>query len=67
MIDEANQAEVLNSVLTEAEEMRRGNLLAHVLKLRRDVEYSDRWQTEWGTKTALGLFRSVERIIRDGE
>lgn len=53
--------------LTEAQEAERGALLARVLKLKRDREHKDRWQTDWGTKTDLGLFRTVERIVIDGE
>lgn len=53
--------------LTEAQETRRGELLAKVLKLRKDREHPDRYVTEWGTKTPLGLFRAVSRIVADGE
>jgi len=53
--------------ISETEESRRGALLAQVLKLRRDREHSDRWQTQWGTKTDLGLFRICERMVKDGE
>ena len=53
--------------LTEAQMAERGALLAKVLKLKHELEYPDRWQTDWGTKTNLGLFRIVVRIIEDGE
>jgi hypothetical protein len=58
--------------IPEAEEARRGALLSKVLKLRKDRECVDRWstdcwRTDWGTKTDLGLFRMVERIVKDGE
>jgi len=53
--------------ITEEEQTRRGAILASILKLKRDREYPDRWQTTWGTKTDLGLFRCVERIVLDGE
>jgi len=53
--------------LNEAEEARRGALLAKILRLRRDRQDRDRWQTDWGTKTDLGLFRTVARIVEDGE
>ncbi len=52
--------------LTEQQEAERGALLAHVLKLRKDSEHKDRWQTTWGTKTDLGLFRTVKRIVEEG-
>ena len=40
-----------------------GAKLAEVLKLRCDPDHSDRWQTTWGTKTNIGLARSVARIV----
>lgn len=36
-----------------------GAKLAEFLKLRRDPEHRDRWQTSWGTKTDMGLASSV--------
>lgn len=59
----------LATILTEQEEIRRGELLAEVLHLRpiRIGEETGRYRTTWGSKTALGLFRTVERIILDGE
>lgn len=50
------------TILTEAEEARRGALLAQMLNLKRSPE-KDRWLTQWGTKTDLGLYRSIKRII----
>lgn len=59
------------NTLTEAEEARRGALLAEVLKLKRDKQYPDCWSIKWGgvsdRKTDLGLFRVVNRIVKDGE
>lgn len=49
--------------LTEAQEADFGLRIATILKLRRDHEHKDRWQTTWGTKTNLGLFRSFVRIV----
>jgi hypothetical protein len=40
--------------------------LAQILGLRRDCDHEDRWRTGWGTKTNLGLFRTVERFIQEG-
>lgn len=51
--------------LTEAEEIKRGELLAQVLGLK--LNKRGRYDTEWGDKTDLGLFRIVERIVKDGE
>lgn len=59
--------------LTESEETKRGELLAQVLELKPckldNGERLDppRYHTKWGTKTALGLFRTVARIVEDGE
>ena len=40
-----------------------GAKLAEMLKLRKDPEHRDRWQTTWGTKTNAGLARSVFRLL----
>jgi hypothetical protein len=53
--------------LDETEQIRRGKVLAQMLLLKPSREFSDRYITEWGTKTALGLFLSVKRIVEDGE
>lgn len=60
---------MIRETLNEQEATRRGELLAEVLHLRLIRSGSDagRYQTTWGTKTALGLYRTVERIILDGE
>ena len=68
-----SKPEIFNG-LTEAEETRRGLLIASILHLK-PIAVKDmypakdfgRYHTAWGTKTALGLFRTVERIIKDGE
>lgn len=52
--------------ITEAEELERGNLLAVVLRMRKSKD-TGRYQTDWGDKTALGLFRTVQRIIEEGK
>lgn len=53
--------------LTEAEETRRGELLCQVLHLRKDRENPRRYLTTWGSKTQLGIFRAVARIVTDGK
>ena len=59
--------EIFNG-LTEAEETRRGELLADVLNLKPHKKFTPpRYETKWGTKTALGLFRTIERIVKNGE
>jgi len=59
------------TTISEAEETRRGELIAQVLGLKPDREYRNsslvRYVTEWGTKTSLGLFRTMQRIVIDGE
>jgi hypothetical protein len=52
--------------LDEAEEMRRGAMLADALNLKRDEDFPDRWLTDWGNKTNLGLYRIVRRLIVEG-
>ena len=49
----------------EAENTRRGQLLAEVLQLKK--LRNGRYDTQWGDKTALGLFLTVQRIINEGE
>lgn len=46
--------------LSEEEQARRGEAIARALRLKREKEHPDRYLTEWGTKTALGLFRTVQ-------
>lgn len=52
--------------IDEAEETRRGELIREVLQIRR-ARGTDRVNTTWGTKTDLGLFRVVQRIVKDGK
>jgi hypothetical protein len=54
------------AILSPEEETRRGTLIREVLKLRR-VRGTDRINTTWGTKSDIGLFRTVERLVLDGE
>lgn len=58
-------------IISEAEETRRGELLVKLLNLRpafvRPKPAVTMYHTQWGTKTALGLFRMVERLVKDGE
>lgn len=52
--------------LDEHEE-RRGELLVSLLDLKRTQQYPDRVYTSGGTKTTLGLYRTVKRLIEKGE
>lgn len=52
--------------LSENDEFDRGVLLAEVLCLKKDKE-DGRYQTVWGTKTELGLYRITKRIIEEGK
>lgn len=42
-----------------------GANVARILQLRRDREHRDRFQTTWGSKTALGIFHTVMRIAEE--
>lgn len=55
--------------LTEEEERQRGETLAKLLNLKQCRPTFDppRYETAWGTKTALGLYRTVAAVIIDGE
>jgi hypothetical protein len=44
-----------------------GRNLARLFRMRRDPDHRDRWQTEWGNKTDLGLWRTFERIAEDAD
>jgi hypothetical protein len=55
------------TALSEETQAKRGQLLAEVLKLKKDPEHKDRFQTTWGTKTALGVFATVHRIVVEGQ
>lgn len=49
-----------NAIRTRDEEAERiGEAIAHALHLRRDPEHRHRWQTTWGSKTSIGLARTV--------
>jgi len=56
------------NILTEEEQVRRGELLAELLMLRenKNRDYNPRqYLTENGTKTPLGLFRMIDDIINE--
>lgn len=57
--------------ISEAEETKRGELIALVLGLKPSKAYRNsnpvRYETEWGTKTPLGLFRTIQSIVINGE
>ena len=51
--------------LPEAEQQRRGLLIAETLQLKKK-RVNGRFDTAWGDKTAIGLFLTVKRIIDEG-
>lgn len=53
--------------LSEAEQTRRGELLAVTLGVRKSQAEPGRYCTDWGTKTPLGLYRTVKRIVEEGK
>ena len=56
-----------NKDISESEQIKLGNLLAQVFHLKRDVEHPDRYRTNWGTKTAKGVYLVACRIINEPE
>lgn len=54
-------------VITAAQEEKAGAEIALALDLERDEKHPDRWVTGWGTKTNLGLFRTIKEQILQAE
>ena len=52
--------------ITEDEKVLIGWEIIKILNLRRSKEAADMYQTAWGTKTALGIYETVTRIIAEG-
>lgn len=50
--------------ITEDEMIRRGENLAQILCLKKVGVF---YRTEWGDKTALGLYLTVKRIMEDDD
>lgn len=44
-----------------------GKRLAQALRLRRDREYPQRWQTDWGIKTNIGIYLTLREMINRAE
>lgn len=54
--------------LLEVEEARRGQLIADMFLLRKDLpNYPDRYKSTTGNKTAIGVYRTMKRLVDDGE
>ncbi len=53
----------LPETLTEEQMTEIGGQLASDLSLKRDREHKDRFVTAWGTKTALGLYRTIYAMM----
>jgi len=53
--------------INEIEQARRGKVIAEALGLKASPEHPDRYDTQWGGKTCLGLFRMIKRIIDEGD
>ena len=56
--------------LTQEEKIKTGKRLADVLKLKSHYAYAKdeenlRYDTAWGTKTALGVYETINRIIEE--
>lgn len=61
--------------ISEAEETRRGLLLVQILNLKEARQTTaqgslhfdpPRYSTDWGTKTALGVYRIVANVVQSG-
>lgn len=51
--------------ITEQEEIRRGKLVAETLRLEKDK--NGHYSTTWGTKSDLGVYRVVKRLMEEGK
>ena len=51
--------------LTEEQIICFGRNVAHLLEAHHDKEYFDRWCTEIGSKTDLGLGKTILRLLND--
>lgn len=52
--------------MTNAQRTEIGRRLARVLKLRRSKGTGERYDTEWGTKTPLGVYLTIRRLMQEG-
>lgn len=52
-----------DSLLNEEQRTRIGECWAHILMLKRDPVHSDRFQLTTGTKTALGVYHTLRRLV----
>lgn len=67
-IKEHRQEEALGQYKINESENRdeqTGLEIAKILCLQRDDDHKDRFVTEFGSKTAIGIFRTVKRIIEE--
>jgi hypothetical protein len=52
--------------LTEEQEIKAGYAIARILRMKHDPEFiKSRWQTSWGSKTDLGVWRTVAGMVDD--
>jgi len=56
--------------MENSEKIIRGKKLAQILKLKFHYAYAEddeniRYDTSWGSKTALGLYETVNRVLND--
>lgn len=62
----------METELSEGEMIMRGMQIAEICGLKRHPDYSDagqrgdRYITTWGTKTALGLYLTMKRLVDEG-
>ena len=53
--------------MTEDQERKAGEALVKIFQMRPDLEHLDRVRTTWGTKTSIGVFRTIRRIVKQAE
>jgi hypothetical protein len=50
----------------EREQIEIGEQLAEIFQLKKAKGYKDRYETTWGTKTAMGIYAVAARLIKGG-
>ena len=49
--------------LTKEQQTRKGEEIAELLNLKHSADFTDRYDTSGGDKTALGLYLTVKRLM----
>lgn len=51
--------------MNEEQEIKKGEEWADILMLRKDANNKGRYKTSWGSKTALGIFKTICRLVNE--